>query len=247
MLWCVMNLSSILAAYTGFGYLCLALGFGAFTVSSNDATTKQAVPLLAPHMAALSMLLDKACHMERAVLSSINTTFTSSSSSSLQGEGHHRRGDVVSDDDGINGIHAFRNTPASNRNHHHPQDSRVEELSDEDEKEEEKKTSSSRRHQPSSSPSPVVTRSSGSSSSYGRGGTSSGVGGSSPRGRSREDGKSRGDENDRDEDDNAVGWEEDRAFGSQRQRRPVGNDENDGDLPSSSGGDEGVRRRNSRK
>ena len=226
MLWCVMNLSSILAAYTGFGYLCLALGLGAFTISSNDATTKQAVPMLAPHMAALSMLLDKACHMERTVLSSINTTF--SSSSFMQGEMYPRRGDVVSSD-----------------RDHHRQDSRVEELPDDDDEHDDHQTSSSRRHHQSSSPSAHTnrpSRSSGSSSSsYGRGEASSG--GSATR-------ESRGNEKNCGENDHEDGWEEDRASGNQGRGRPMDHDEDeDGDLQHSGDGDHGggVRRRNNRK
>jgi hypothetical protein len=236
MLWCVTNLSSILAAYSGFGYLCLALGMGAFTISSNDATTKQAVPLLAPHMAALSMLLEKACHMERAVLSTINTTF--SSSSSIAGEVHHQRGD---DDDDTNGIHIFRSAPSSDRVQYR-QDSRVEELPDEDEHDDHE-TSSSRQNRHSSSSSSYVQQqprstTSSSSSHHGRGNTSS-------RGGTRE---SRGNERNREENDHDFddGWEDDRASGNQERRRAVDDNDEEDDVKNS-GDYEGIRRRTSRK
>ena len=231
MLWCVTNLSSILAAYSGFGYLCLALGMGAFTISSNDVTTKQAVPLLAPHMAALSMLLEKACHMERAVLSTINTTF-SSSSSSLAGEIHHRRGD----DDDTNGIHIFRSTPSANGDEHR-QDSRVEELPDDDDDEhDDHQTSSSSRRNRHSSSSSQPRSSSSSSSSYDRGNASSGGGTRVSRGNEKSSG-----ENDVDD-----GWEEDRASGNQGRGRRMDDEEEVGDVPNN-GDYEGIRRRISRK
>jgi hypothetical protein len=72
LLWAVMQLSGILAMYTGLGYACLVMGLAAFVVSSNDELTKLSVPMLAPNMATIAMFLDRLYSLEKVAITALS-------------------------------------------------------------------------------------------------------------------------------------------------------------------------------
>lgn len=61
-------LLTVLAMYTGLGYTCLLIGGGAVAVASNDEFTKQAAPVIAPHMVNLDLMLGQLQRLEGAVV-----------------------------------------------------------------------------------------------------------------------------------------------------------------------------------
>jgi hypothetical protein len=73
MLIAVVQLAGILAMYSGLGYTCLALGGSALFVGSNDELTKSAVPILAVHMASISVFLSQIVQLEKKAYGVFNT------------------------------------------------------------------------------------------------------------------------------------------------------------------------------
>ena len=65
-------LLTVLAMYTGLGYTCLLIGGGAVAVASNDEFTKQAAPVIAPHMANLDLMMNQLHRLEVAVMGGSN-------------------------------------------------------------------------------------------------------------------------------------------------------------------------------
>jgi hypothetical protein len=70
----ILQISNILAMYSGVGYTCLAIGFLALFISSNDELTKHFVPILAPHIAHAGTFFAKLSHLEQMTLSTLSLT-----------------------------------------------------------------------------------------------------------------------------------------------------------------------------
>ena len=68
----ILQISNILTMYSGVGYTCLAAGFLALFISSNDELTKHFVPILAPHIAHAGTFFAKLSHLEQMALSTLS-------------------------------------------------------------------------------------------------------------------------------------------------------------------------------
>lgn len=62
------QLMTILAMYTGLGYTCLAIGGASQIIAQSEELSKQAAPVLAPHLANIDLMFNQLHKLEKVVL-----------------------------------------------------------------------------------------------------------------------------------------------------------------------------------
>lgn len=133
-------LLTVLAMYTGLGYTCLLIGGGSVLVASNDEFTKQAAPVIAPHMVNIDLMLGQLHRLEGAVVGGGGSAQNGSSSAMrieesmnlLQGLFQQGMKLIGKDNSNNNNASYTSGSRQSGSNLGHT-DSRVEELDENDE------------------------------------------------------------------------------------------------------------------